>query len=43
MVKVVAIVVFILLGIALIVFGLPNAPATGLDNLTAHGGFLPKG
>jgi len=43
MVKVVAIVVFILLGIALIVFGLPHAPATGLDNLTGHGGFLPKG
>ena len=43
MVKVVAIVGFILLGLALIVFGLPNTPATGLHNLTAHGGFLPKG
>jgi amino acid transporter, AAT family len=43
MVKVVAIVVFILLGVVLIVFGLPAAPATGLRNLTADGGFLPKG
>jgi len=43
MVKVVAIVVFILLGVVLIVFGLPAAPATGLHNLTADGGFLPKG
>ncbi|WP_020667044.1 amino acid permease [Amycolatopsis nigrescens] len=43
MIKVVAIVVFVLLGLVLITVGLPEAPATGLANLTAHGGFLPNG
>nr|WP_042178370.1 amino acid permease [Kibdelosporangium sp. MJ126-NF4]CEL13142.1 D-serine/D-alanine/glycine transporter [Kibdelosporangium sp. MJ126-NF4]CTQ98830.1 D-serine/D-alanine/glycine transporter [Kibdelosporangium sp. MJ126-NF4] len=43
MIKVVAIVVFIGLGIVLITVGLPESPATGLANLTGHGGFLPNG
>ncbi|WP_037064247.1 amino acid permease [Pseudonocardia acaciae] len=43
MIKVVAIVVFILLGVVLITVGLPKAPATGFGNLTEHGGFLPNG
>ncbi|MFG2076108.1 amino acid permease [Nonomuraea maritima] len=43
MIKVVAIVVFILLGVLLITVGLPGAEATGTANLTAHGGFLPNG
>lgn len=42
LIKVVAIMVFIVLGVALI-FGLGHAPAIGLSNLTAHGGFLPFG
>jgi L-asparagine transporter-like permease len=42
LIKVVAIIVFIVLGMAL-VFGLGPAPAIGLSNLTAHGGFLPFG
>jgi AAT family amino acid transporter len=42
LIKVVAIIVFILLGLALII-GLGPAPAIGLSNLTAHGGFLPFG
>lgn len=43
MVKVAAIVVFLLLGAVLIVFGLPGTRATGVHNLTAHGGFFPHG
>jgi L-asparagine transporter-like permease len=43
MVKVTAIAVFILLGIAAMIFGLPEQPATGLSNLTSHGGFMPHG
>lgn len=43
MIKVVAITVFIALGILLITVGLPQAPATGFANLTAHGGFFPGG
>jgi amino acid transporter, AAT family len=43
MIKVSAIVVFILLGILLITVGLPGAPATGVDNLTSDGGFFPLG
>ncbi|WP_063890710.1 amino acid permease [Sciscionella sediminilitoris] len=43
MIKVSAIVVFILLGLVLIFFGLPGKPATGFDNLVTHGGFLPNG
>jgi AAT family amino acid transporter len=42
LIKVVAIIVFIVLGLALII-GLGPAPAMGLSNLTAHGGFLPFG
>jgi len=42
LVKVVAIVVFIVIGIALIT-GLSPRPAVGLHNLTAFGGFLPHG
>src|SRR6266852_1904475 len=40
--KVVAIIVFILVGIALII-GLSPRPALGIRNLTAYGGFLPHG
>nr|WP_218862098.1 amino acid permease [Actinopolyspora biskrensis] len=43
MIKVVTIVVFVLLGIFYIFFGLPGAPATGTGALTEHGGFLPNG
>jgi amino acid transporter, AAT family len=42
LIKVVAIIVFIVLGLALII-GLGPAPAIGLSNLTSHGGFLPFG
>lgn len=43
MIKVVAIIVFVLLGVLLITVGLPGSEATGVSNLTAHGGFLPNG
>ncbi|PTT70411.1 amino acid permease [Arthrobacter sp. HMWF013] len=43
MIKVSAIVAFILLGVALLFFGLPNRPPVGLDNLTSSGGFMPNG
>ena len=42
LIKVVAIILFIVIGGALI-FGLGPAPAIGFSNLTAHGGFLPFG
>ncbi len=42
MIKVVAIVLFIAVGVALI-FGLGSRPAIGFANLTAHGGFLATG
>src|ERR1700732_650442 len=42
LVKVLAIVVFIIVGAGLI-FGLGPQPAIGLKNLTAYGGFLPFG
>ncbi|MEV0598787.1 amino acid permease [Streptomyces sp. NPDC050315] len=42
-VKVIAIVVFLVIGAALVFFGLPDRRATGLSNLTAHGGFFPNG
>jgi L-asparagine transporter-like permease len=42
MIKVVAIVVFIAFGLALLA-GLGPAPAIGFSNFTAHGGFLPAG
>jgi amino acid transporter, AAT family len=43
MVKVVAIVAFILLGAFYLFFGLPGHSSPGSGNLTAHGGFLPHG
>jgi L-asparagine transporter-like permease len=42
LIKVLAIVVFIIVGLGLIL-GLGPRPAVGLSNLTAHGGFLPYG
>jgi AAT family amino acid transporter len=42
LIKVLAIVVFIVVGLGLI-FGLGPRPAVGLSNLTAYGGFLPYG
>jgi amino acid transporter, AAT family len=42
MIKVLAIVVFIVIGLAL-VCGLGTGPPIGISNLTAHGGFLPFG
>jgi amino acid transporter, AAT family len=42
MIKVVAIVLFIGFGLSLLA-GLGRAPAIGLANFTAHGGFLPAG
>jgi len=42
LVKVIAIIVFVVVGIALIT-GLSPRPALGLQNLTAYGGFLPYG
>ncbi|WP_421084653.1 amino acid permease [Rothia nasimurium] len=42
-IKVSAVVLFIIFGLALVFFGLPGQGATGVSNLTAHGGFLPNG
>src|SRR6478672_5301221 len=42
LIKVVAIIIFIVTGIGLVV-GLGRGPAIGLTNLTSHGGFLPHG
>jgi AAT family amino acid transporter len=42
LIKVLAIAVFIVVGLGLIL-GLGPRPAVGLSNLTAHGGFLPYG
>lgn len=41
MIKVSAIVAFILLGLALIFFGLPSQPPAGMHNLVSNGGFMP--
>ena len=41
--KVAAIVIFIGIGVALVAGWLPTAPALGLSNFTANGGFAPKG
>jgi amino acid transporter, AAT family len=41
-IKVLAIIVFILVG-ALLILGLTSSPAIGFSNLTAHGGFMPHG
>ena len=43
MIKVIAIALFVLLGVALICFGLPHHSAVGGHNLTGHGGFFPHG
>lgn len=43
MIKVIAIVAFILLALALIVGVVPGREAIGLGHLTAHGGFMPNG
>ncbi|MCI5825485.1 MAG: amino acid permease [Arcanobacterium sp.] len=44
MIKVTAIVVFIVLGLSLILFGWPSPnPPIGFVHLTAHGGFAPHG
>lgn len=43
MIKVATIVVFILLGLTYIVFGLPGREPTGVEALTVHDGFLPNG
>ncbi len=43
MVKVIAIVVFILLGLAVVVGVVPGHDAAGVANLTSEGGFMPKG
>ncbi|MCF3142252.1 amino acid permease [Streptomyces platensis] len=43
MVKVTAISVFVVLGLAIIFFGLPSQPPTGMGNLSSHGGFFPHG
>lgn len=43
MIKVTAIVVFILVGAAYVIVGLPGHAALGTHNLTAHHGFLPNG
>ncbi|WP_237188537.1 amino acid permease [Rothia nasimurium] len=42
-IKVSAVVLFIIFGLALVFFGLPGQEATGVSNLTAHGGFIPNG
>jgi AAT family amino acid transporter len=43
MIKVSAIVLFIVLGIGYVLFGFPGTPAVGLAQLTGDGGFLPNG
>ncbi|WP_245810400.1 amino acid permease [Brachybacterium massiliense] len=42
-IKVIAVFVFILIGAVLVFVGLPDAPAPGLSQLTADGGFAPMG
>ncbi|WP_211235569.1 GABA permease [Fictibacillus gelatini] len=42
MIKVVSIIVFLLMGAA-VIFGLIPGHGAGFSNLTAHGGFMPKG
>ncbi len=43
MIKVSAVVAFLLLGVALIFFGLPSQPPVGVSNLVTNGGFMPNG
>lgn len=42
-IKVSAVILFIIFGLALVFFGLPNHEAAGIANLTSDGGFLPNG
>ena len=42
-IKVAAIVLFLLFGVAAILGLVPGVPAPGLDNLTGNGGFMPNG
>ena len=42
-IKVIAVFVFILIGLVLVFVGLPDAPAPGLAELTSDGGFAPMG
>ena len=42
-IKVIAVFVFILIGAVMVFVGLPDAPAPGLSQLTADGGFAPMG
>lgn len=42
-IKILGVVVFLVIGVVLIVFGLPEQDATGIENWVAHGGFLPNG
>ncbi|RNF82627.1 amino acid permease [Montanilutibacter psychrotolerans] len=41
--KVAAIIAFLIVGALLLLGLLPNVPSPGLSNFTAHGGFAPKG
>ncbi len=43
MIKVVAILAFIVLGIAVVFGAVPGVEAIGITNLTEHGGFFPRG
>ena len=43
MIKVAAIVLFIVLGVGVIFWGIGGSPAPGLSNMTVHGGFMPHG
>lgn len=42
-IKVTAILVFLILGVIIIVVGLPGTPATGVDAWSSDGGFFPHG
>lgn len=42
-IKVIAVILFIVIGLALVIFGLPGTAATGAHNLFDDGGFLPNG
>lgn len=42
-IKVIALLLFVLVGLALVFVGFPNHPATGIANLTNDGGFMPTG
>lgn len=42
-IKVIALVLFLVVGLALVFVGFPGHPATGIGNLTNDGGFMPNG